>query len=283
MLVFLNGRFLPEEQAVVSVFDRGFLYGDGLFETLRVMNGVPLQWGEHWRRLGRGADALQIKLPFTSESLRAQARELSRQNGLPEAILRLTLSRGPGPRGYSPRGADTPTLVMSLHSAPALGSTAPQWKLHTASQRVPLGDALTTCKSANKLLHVLARAEAEAAGADDALLLNVRGELVETSCANLFWIEEGTLHTPPVTAGALAGITRAWVMDWAEAAKCPAAESLAAPERLLRSGGCFLTLSSLGVVEVMQLDGQALPSSLLTNVIRERLLNAWQREAKRLE
>ena len=148
---------------------------------------------------------------------------------------------------------------------------------------MPLGDTLTTCKSANKLLHVVARAEAEAAGADDALLLNVRGEMVETSCASLFWIEEGTLHTPPVTAGALAGITRAWVLDWAEAAKCPAAESLAAPERLLRSGGCFLTLSSLGVVEVMQLDGQALPSSLLTNVIRERLLNAWQREAKRLE
>ena len=177
----------------------------------------------------------------------------------------------------------TPTFAMSLHAAPALGPTAPQWKIHTASERVPLGNPLTTCKSANKLLQVLARAEAEAAGADDALLLNVRGELVETSCANLFWIEEGTLHTPPLAAGALAGITRAWVLDWAEAAKCPAAETLAAPERLLRSGGCFLTLSSLGVVEVMQLDGQALPSSLLTNVIRERLLNAWQREAKRLE
>lgn len=283
MTVFLNGEFVLEDEAAVSVFDRGFLYGDGLFETLRMMNGVPIQWGEHWRRLTSGADVLHIKLPFTSEFLRAQARELSRQNQLPEALLRLTLSRGPGSRGYSPKGADTPTLVMSLHPAPTLGPTAPQWKLHTASQRVPVGDPLTACKSASKLLQVLARAEAEVAGADDALLLNVRGELVETSCANLFWIEEGALHTPPLAAGALAGIARAWVLDWAGAVKCPALETRATPERLIRSGGCFLTLSSWGVVEVVQLDEQAIRTSVLTHCIRDRLLNSWQREAKRLE
>ena len=201
MKVFLNGQFVPAEQAVVSAFDRGFLYGDGLFETLRVMNGVPLDWGGHWRRLADGAEMLKLKLPFASDFLRAQARELSRQNELSDAILRLTLSRGVGQRGYSPRGADAPTFVMSLHPAPELGPQTPQWKLHTASLRVPFADALTACKSANKLLHVLARAEAEAAGADEALLLNTRNEVVEAASANVFWIEGGALRCqrpPPV-------------------------------------------------------------------------------------
>lgn len=283
MLIFLNGRFVPEEQALVSVFDRGFLYGDGLFETLRVMNDVPLDWEGHWRRLANGAETLQLKLPFASDYLHAQARELSRQNQLPDAILRLTLSRGVGQRGYSPRGADTPTLVMALHPAPPLGPTAPQWKLHTASLRVPAGDGLTACKTANKLLYVLARAEAEAAGADDALLLNSRGEVVEAASANLFWIEGDALHTPPIAAGALPGTTREFVFALCSAYKQPFCETAAEPSNLLRANGCFLTLSSLGVVEVTSLDGQALPSSPLTQRIRDWLLVGWKRMSNRLE
>lgn len=283
MTVFLNGEFVPEDEAVVSVFDRSFLYGDGLFETLRVMHGVPLDWSSHWRRLAAGADTLRIKLPFASNFLLTQARELSLQNQLPEALLRLSLSRGPGPRGYSPKGADTPTLVMSLRPAPALGSTAPQWKLHTASLRVPAGVALTACKSANKLLHVLARAEAEAAGADEALLLNNRGEVAEAASASLFWIEGGVLHTPPISAGVLPGITRAWILDWASTGKLPSSETRADLPRLLRADACFLTLSSWGLIEVTGIDNQAIPSSLLTSVLRERLLADWRRQIKLLE
>lgn len=283
MLVFLNGRLVPEADAVVSAFDRGFLYGDGLFETLRVMNGVPLDWDGHWRRLAAGAEVLRIKLPFASDFLRAQARELSRQNELPEAILRLTLSRGSGSRGYSPKGADTPTCVMSLHPAPALGSTAPQWKLHAASLRVPAGDALTACKSANKLLHVLARAEAEAAGAHDALLLNSRGELVEAASANLFWIEHDEVHTPPLSTGALPGTTRELVLGWCAGQKLPFHETVAEPDRLPRADGCFLTLSSLGVVEVTSLDQRMIRTAPLTRRIRDGLMDGWRRMAKRLE
>lgn len=279
MLVFLNGRLVPEEQAVVSAFDRGFLYGDGLFETLRVMNGVPLRWDEHWRRLAAGAETLRIKLPFAADYLRAQACELSRQNQLPEVVLRVTLSRGVGQRGYSSRGADTPTLVMSLHPAPPLGPAAPQWKLHTASLRVPAGDALSACKSANKLLHVLARDEAEATGADDALLLNAFGEVVETTSANLFWVEGGELRTPSLAAGALPGVTRADVIAWAHARALPVHETTVRPERLRQAEGCFLTLSSLGVVEVIAVDGQAVLSSPLTHRIRAALLAAWHAEA----
>jgi len=279
VLVFLNGRLVPESDAVVSAFDRGFLYGDGLFETLRVMNGVPLDWGGHWRRFSAGVETLRIKLPFASDFLRTQARELSRLNQLPEAILRLTLSRGIGQRGYSPRGADSPTLLMALHPAPPLGPAAPQWKLHTASLRVPAGDAISACKSANKLLHVLARAEAEAAGADDALLLNAFGEVAETASANLFWVEGGELHTPSLAAGALPGVIRASVLAWAHDHAVPVHEMTVKPERLCHAEGCFLTLSSLGVVEVIAVDGQAMPSSLLTARIRTSLLDFWRTEA----
>ncbi|MEN9575588.1 MAG: branched-chain-amino-acid transaminase [Verrucomicrobiota bacterium] len=281
--VFLNGRFVPEEQALVSVFDRGFLYGDGLFETLRVLNGVPLRWDAHWRRFALGLLRLDLTVPWLPEYLRANAADLSHHNRLPDALLRLTLSRGVGPRGYSPRGADAPTFVMSLHPAPALEATAPRWKLHTASLRVPVGDWLTACKTANKLPHILARAEAEAAGANEALLLNPRGEVVEATSANLFWLEGDTLHTPPLTSGALPGVTRADVLTWAKSQGIAAHETTTDPARLLRADGCFLTSSSWGVVEVESLDGNQIPQSPLTHRIRTALLDSWRAEAARPE
>lgn len=283
VLVFLNGRFVPEEQAVVSAFDRGFLYGDGLFETLRVMNGVPLRWDEHWRRFAMGMLRLDLAVQWQPEYLRANAADLSRHNGMPDALLRLTLSRGVGPRGYSPRGAESPTFVMSLHPAPELTSGPKRVKLRTASLRLPAGDWLSACKSANKLLHVLARAEAEAAGADEALLLNPLGEVAEATSANPFWIEGNSLHTPPLSSGALPGVTRAEVLAWCQSQEIATHETTADHARLLRADGCFLTSSAASVVEVIELDGQAIPSSPLTDRIRTALLTAWAEETNRVE
>src|SRR5277367_3464415 len=104
MLVFLNGQFVSEADAVVPVNDRGFLLGDGLFETLRVVNGRPFRMAQHLERLSRGAEFLKIKLPFTARDLEKFARQLVEQNKTPEAILRVTLTRGSGERGYSSRG-----------------------------------------------------------------------------------------------------------------------------------------------------------------------------------
>src|SRR5262245_13347821 len=108
MVVFFNGRFVREEQARVSVFDRAFLYGDGLFETMRVFNGRPFRWSQHTERIKRGAAHLKIALPFSPARLRRFASELILRNQMPDCILRLMLSRGVGKRGYSPRGADQP-------------------------------------------------------------------------------------------------------------------------------------------------------------------------------
>ena len=102
VLIFLNGQFVPEERAVVSVLDRGFLYGDGLFETMLIFKGKPFRWGEHLERLQRGAEFLKIKIPYSTEALRGFADELIAKNEVPDALLRLTLSRGVGARGYAP-------------------------------------------------------------------------------------------------------------------------------------------------------------------------------------
>ena len=259
MIVFLNGKLVPEEQALVSVFDRSFLYGDGLFETMRVINGKPFRWWDHMERLRKGGDFLGIKIPFGCKSLEKFAAELIAQNKMPDALMRLTVSRGVGPRGYSPKGADKPTLVMTLHPAPTV--TSARWKLVTASLRLPAGDALAQFKTANKLAQVLARAEADAAGADEAVLLNTDGHVVEGASSNLFWIEGKTVCTPPLTDGLLAGVTRAVTIEICKSLSLPLAERAVTPEQLRRADGVFLTLSSIGVAEAIALDGAPLATS----------------------
>ena len=274
MIVFLNGKFVPEEQATVSVFDRSFLYGDGLFETMRVINGKPFRWWDHMERLREGGDFLGIKIPFGCKSLEKFANELIAQNKMPDALMRLTVSRGVGPRGYSPKGADKPTLVMSLHPAPVMpNSGLARWKLVTASLRLPAGDALAQFKTANKLAQVLARAEADAAGADEAVLLNTDGHVVEGASSNLFWIEGKTVCTPPLTDGLLAGVTRAVTMEICQGLSLPITERAVTPEQLRRADGVFLTLSSIGVAEAIALDG----ATLATSPIAEDIHSAYEK------
>jgi aminodeoxychorismate lyase len=264
--IFLKGQFVPEERAVVSVLDRGFLYGDGLFETMRVFNGKPFRWGQHLERLQRGAEFLKIKLPFSSEALRDFAAELIAKNKMPDALLRLTLSRGVGVRGYSPRGAESPTIVMSLHNAPAFGAP-PRWKLITSSHRLPANEPLAQFKTCNKLAQVLARAEADAAGADEALLLNTDGFVVEGASSNLFWIERDTICTPPLAAGILAGVTRAVVGEICQMLALKVTEKNITADKLKRADGIFVSLSSFGVVEGASVDGEASKLSSLPGKI----------------
>jgi aminodeoxychorismate lyase len=262
MIVFLNGQFVPEAQATVSVFDRSFLYGDGLFETMRVTKGKPFRWWEHMERLRKGGDFLGIKIPFACKSLEKYAAELIAKNQMPEALLRLTVSRGVGLRGYSPKGADKPMLVMTLHPFPgAPGAEPVGWKLHTASFRLPAGEKLAHFKTANKLAQIMARAEADAAGAEEAVLCNTDGFVVEGASSNLFWVEGDTICTPPLASGILAGVTRAVTLELCGKLGLAHAERQITPEKLRHVQGVFVTLSSYGVVAAATLDGVALAQS----------------------
>lgn len=276
MIVFLNGQFVPEEKATVSVFDRGFLYGDGLFETLRVSNGKPFRWWQHMERLRQGGDFLGIKIPCSCKLLERHAAELIAQNQLPEALLRISVSRGVGRRGYSPAGAKEPTLVMTLHSAP--GAATQPWRLKTASFRLPAGERLAQFKTANKLAQVLARAEADAAGADEAVLCNTAGFVVEGASSNLFWFEDGRVCTPPLASGILAGVTRSVVLELCRDLRIECVEREILPAQLGHSEGVFLTLSSLGVVAAGMLDDCVLPDAGLVRTLAGEYQQLLQRE-----
>ena len=279
MTVLINGQFVPEEQAAVPVTDRSFLYGDGVFETIPVYTGKPFRWAQHLERLTRGADFLKIRLTFAPKELRVLANELIRRNQMPDAILRVTLSRGPGERGYSPTGADSPLVVMSLHPRPIVDpQDPPQWRLKTSSYKLPASDPLSSFKTNNRILQVLAQAEAEAADADDALMLNTNGEVAESSSANLFWIYHDTVYTTPTGRGALPGITRAVVLELCQALNLPTNKRVIKPESLLKSEGVFLSLSSLGIVTVTALDGEPVPTSPVVDRIFTSYHEAVQRE-----
>jgi aminodeoxychorismate lyase len=265
VIVFLNGAFVEEEHAVVSVFDRGFLYGDGLFETIRLYQGRPFRWDEHMDRLLRGAAHLNIRLPASPAELRPHVKALVEKNAMPDAVLRIVVSRGAGKRGYSPKGADRPTLVMSLHPAPSIDSAGLiQWRLVTASMRIAPYEPLFGLKTCNKLPQILARAEAEAQGADEALLLDSSGSVAEATSGNVFCVFDQTVCTPLLETGALPGITRAVIFEVCRQWGIPCHEKQIQIAALLKAEGAFLTSSAFEVVEAISLDGRELSRSALT-------------------
>jgi branched-chain amino acid aminotransferase len=261
MKAFLDGAFLPADEVRVSVLDRGFLYGDGLFETIRCYEGLPFAWARHMERLARGAACLRLPPPLDDAALLGAALRLLRENGLGDAILRVQMTRGPGPRGYSPRGAGPPTLVITTHPAAPVSPEAPaRWRLATSPFRLPAGDPLAEFKGCSRLLNVLARQRAEEAGADEALLLNTDGHVAEAASGNVCWFAGGAWHTPPTAAGALAGVTRAVVMDVLSAAGRPMCETSAPPAVLHAAEAVVVTSTGLEIIRVTELDGRPLPA-----------------------
>lgn len=269
----INGKLVPDEQAVVSVHDRGLLYGDGLFETLRVCRGQAFQLDLHLDRLSRGAEFLRINIPFSSRQLHEQVSTLIQANRAGEAVLRITLTRGVGSRGYSPRAAKAPTLVMTLHPAHALAAEQPvTWRLATASARVSESGMQEAHKTANKLLNILARMDAESKGADEALMLNEKGEVLEAASANVFWIQRETIFTPPLSFGVLPGITRQTVLELCDELSLQAEISTIKIDDLYSVAAIFLTQSVQGIIEVRALDNHAIPRHESVS----RLYRAWR-------
>lgn len=279
MVVYVNGELVPEAEARLSVFDRAFLYGDSLFETLRVCCGRPFRWNQHLDRLQRSAAALGYRLPVSPADLRRAARRLIEENRCPEALLRLTLTRGIGPRGYSPAGAHSPSVVMSLHEAPPLDpEPVPRWRVVTSVQRVVAADRLAQHKTGNKLLQILARQEAEAAGADEALLLNTNGEVAEGASANLFWIRGPVVYTAPTAVGMLPGVTRAVLLELCAQQGITVKKRLIRGEQLRNADALFFTNSAVGVVEGHVLDEYQFPGSALVVQLRRGYVEMVRRE-----
>jgi branched-chain amino acid aminotransferase len=264
MIVFLNGKFVPEAKAVISVFDRGFLFGDGLFEAMLVRHGEIFRWGRHIERLQSGIDFLKLTVPWSPEELFRFSMQLIQRNRMPECLLRVNISRGITARGYSPKNAVRPAVVLTLHPLPVLdGRRVPRWRVVTSSYRLPANDPLTNFKTANKLPEVMARAEADAADAHDAILLNPLGYIAEGTSCNVFWVRNKVVCTTPLASGALPGVTRAALVELCVKLNIPWREQNAKPADLRRAQGVFLTNTSMGVIEVESLDNHKLRRSPL--------------------
>jgi branched-chain amino acid aminotransferase len=279
MVVFLNGQWVAEAQAVVPVNDRGLLYGDGLFETMRVFNGRPFRMAQHLERMVRGANYLKIPLPFTPKQLQQFAEQLIEQNKMTEAVLRVTLTRGPGPRGYSAKNAGPPNVVMTMHEIEPLDpANPPRWSMVTSSFQIPASDPLASFKTTNKLLQVAARAEAEAKDADEALLINTNNEVAEAAGGNLFWIYHDKICTTPTGRGALPGITRAVVLEICQVLGLPTNKRVIKREALKNAEAIFLSQSTYGLISIVNLDGEPVPDSPLVEKIYKAYCEMLARE-----
>ena len=247
-LLWLNGALVEEEQARIAPTDRGLLLGDGLFETMRVEDGTPLRLDRHLARLRAGAAVLDLPVPLDDTALAAAITDLLAARGLDRASLRLTLTRGTGPRGLLPPAEPSPTLLITV--APLPPPLPPARVVVARTTRRNEHSPLSRVKSLSYLDGVLARQEAARRGADDALLLNTAGRLAEASAANLFLVLDGALVTPPLAEGALPGVMRAAVIE-----ALPVTERPVTLADLARAEELFLT-SSLGVRPVLAVDGR---------------------------
>lgn len=248
--VWLNGGLLAAAAARIDPSDRGFTLGDGVFETVRVDAGVPCRLDRHLARLRGGASVLGIPLAWTDAQLEAAVMALIATQSFANAALRITLSRGPAPRGIMPAGPPAPTLLIAAGTLPAPPPPARVVIARTTcrNERSPL----SRIKSLSYLDAVLARREADACGADDAILLDTRGRVAEATAANLFVRLGGALVTPPVDDGALPGIARAELLEAGRVRECTLW-----PEDLAHAEAAWL-VNSLGIRPVAALDGRAL-------------------------
>jgi branched-chain amino acid aminotransferase len=259
MLVYLNGAIVPKEEAKVSVFDHGFLYGDGVFEGIRVYGGKIFRLEEHVARLYESARTLELHVPMEQpEMIEAIARTVA-ANGQDDAYVRVVVSRGPGDLGIDPAKCPRATVVIVVDAIAMYPREAYDFgiDLVTASvRRVPKESLDPRVKSLNYLNNILAKLEAKNAGCLEAIMLNHHGSVAECTGDNLFIVKHGRLETPAVTQGALAGITRGVVLEIAATLGIEARETELALHDVYNADECFLTGTAAEIVPVVSVDGR---------------------------
>jgi branched-chain amino acid aminotransferase len=263
--IYLNDRFVKEEEALVSVFDHGFLYGDGVYETIRSYGDKIFMRDQHLARLRRSADAIGLIIPERNwPSLLHQCME---RNGVgtdrTDAYIRITISRGTGDIGLDPALCAQPTLVIITKplKPPPPDRYRTGISLVVAKTKRNLPGALDPqIKATNFLNNIQAKREAIAAGAFDSVLLNWEGHLTECTVSNLFFVESGRLCTPALSCGILDGITRGIILTLANEANISVHEGRFTVETLMAAEECFLSNTTMEVMPATQLNGRSIGS-----------------------
>jgi branched-chain amino acid aminotransferase len=280
MLVYLNGRFVPKEQAAISVFDHGFLYGDGIYETMRAYNGSFFLLNRHLARLRYSADAVSLTLPMSLDEIGAALHKTITVNRLGNAYVRLHISRGPGEIGLDPGLCPEPTMVIIAKPFKAYPleyyDRGVSVAIVTTRRNHPL--ALNpSIKGTNFLNNILAKVEANKTGAYEGIMLNWEGFVAEGTISNIFLVKGGVLWTPALNVGILEGVTRGLVLDLARKESIPAQEAAFYPQELIESDECFITNSTVEIMPVTLINGRRVGSGR-PGPLTATLMKAYKQE-----
>ena len=278
-IIFMNDRLVPEEEARVSVFDHGLLYGDGVFEGLRSYSGRVFRLDAHLDRLWDSARAISLEIPLTKDVVAKAVNDTLAANKLVDGYVRLLVTRGAGSLGLDPNRTKNPQVIVIADTI----SLYPQefydkgLRIVTAAtQRVHSAALSPRIKSLNYLNNIMAKLEGLQAGCVEALMLNHKGEVAECTGDNVFVVRSGRLLTPPPDAGILEGITRGAVMELAHAAGVDCREATLTRYDLYTSDECFLTGTAAEVIPVVEIDGRKIGAGM-PGPITSRLTTEFHR------
>ncbi len=279
MYVYLNNKVVPAQDATVSVFDHGFLYGDGIYETMRVYDSVIFMLDEHIKRLFRSASLIGLDIPKNADDIKIAVYETLQANKLINAYVRLTVSRGYGPIGLDPALCKEPTFVVTATDFKDYPRSFHEdgIRLIISSVRRNLKEAINPLiKSLNFLNNILAKIEAKQADAFEAIMLNANGYITEGAISNIFFAKGGALYTPSIDCGILDGITRFIVMELAVRNGIAVREGAFSPDELYSADEVFITNTTMEVMPVSRVDRV----NFSAGAISKLLLKKYRQEAE---
>lgn len=259
--IYLNGEYVSKEDAKISVYDHGFLYGDGIFEGIRIYNGNIFKCKEHLNRLYDSAKSIMLNIPLTYEEMEAALAETIRKNGLRDGYIRLVVSRGPGDLGLDPRRSPKAWVIIIVEQLAIYPEEAYVNGLKTisVSPRRNLPDALNPkIKSLNYLNNILVKIQSNLAGVGEAIMLNSQGYVAEGSSDNIFIVKRGVVYTPPTYCGALEGITRLAIIELCEKHGIKLKEEPFTLHDVYVADEVFFTGTAAEVIAVREVDGRTI-------------------------
>lgn len=276
MEVYIDGKFYPKAEAKISVFDHGFLYGDGIFEGIRLYQGCVFRLDEHLERLEMSAKALCLNLPWTRQQIAEIVCESCRRNKLTDGYIRLVISRGFGDLGLSPKNCPTPSIICIADSIKLYPEEFYKsgMKIITApTRRVSPAALPPMIKSLNYLNNIMAKMEAQQHGFLECLMLNEQGYVSECTGDNVFLIHKGKMYTPASHSGALVGITRQVALEIAASLKIPTVETNLTRYDVWNADECFLTGTAAEVIPVIEVDARTIgtgkPGPITSKILSE--------------
>ncbi len=261
MKIYINGEYFSEEDAKVSVFDHGLLYGDGVFEGIRIYNGKIFKLEEHLKRLKESAQYIMLGLPLSLEEITEATVETVRKNKLKDGYIRLVLTRGKGTLGLNPYKCKTPQLIIIADKVALYPENLYKegMKIITVPTQRNMSEAVSPrVKSLNYLNNILAKIEALNAGFEEAIMLNKYGFVAECTGDNIFIIKDNVLVTPPAYMGALEGITRNTIMELADDNNITVKQRVMSRHDVFSAQECFLTGTAAEVIPVICVDGRVI-------------------------